>query len=278
MQLYTQLNFNVGVVRRVLWFFLFFHGYTVAQIPSDYYTKKEEQVKRMAAEILKLDAARCDWAANCSSSTCSRHACTPIDGLDDPNKYNFTCQQQIEPNPYCSSSTRSCYSRRINNAMSYVRMAPTPTSNTSISPIPDEMCSTICMTRDFTSTMKALASENDHANDVHEIFYLGSVDGVHRFYPGEESHGCYNYDPRTRTWYNGAISLPTHLIVLIDNSSFSNDRTNSPLMDTALEYSKVIVKDLIYTPSADDMLDVIVFDQTNAIALSTSPVCPIILY
>ncbi|XP_057820186.2 uncharacterized protein LOC131033072 isoform X1 [Cryptomeria japonica] len=273
---FEAINFNMNVLTGFLCYFLFLHVYTVAQLPEDYYKKKEAQVKKMADEILKLDGARCEWAANCSSSTCSRHACTPIGGFDDANKYNFTCQIQNEPNQYCSSSTGPCKSRQVNYAMSYVRMAPSPISMTTIPPVTEEMCSTICMTRDFTSTMKDLASENNYANEVDELFYFGSIDGVARFYPGEELNDqdakCYSYDPRTRPWYNGAISLPTYLIVLIDNSNSANIQINSPSLNTAFKEAQKMVKKLIYTPSAGDMLDVIAFNETNATAVTQNPV------
>ncbi|XP_059063695.1 uncharacterized protein LOC131033072 isoform X5 [Cryptomeria japonica] len=155
-------------------------------------------------------------------------------------------------------------------------MAPSPISMTTIPPVTEEMCSTICMTRDFTSTMKDLASENNYANEVDELFYFGSIDGVARFYPGEELNDqdakCYSYDPRTRPWYNGAISLPTYLIVLIDNSNSANIQINSPSLNTAFKEAQKMVKKLIYTPSAGDMLDVIAFNETNATAVTQNPV------
>eukprot|EP01018_Ginkgo_biloba_P000951 Gb_23300 [translate_table: standard] len=175
---------SVGVIHGMLLFLLLFHissqGFAVAQNLDSYINRKEEQVRQMAAEILRLDAARCELATTCSSS-CSRHACTPIGNIDDPKTYHFKCKK-IESNRYCPAppdQQANCNSHKVNYAMSYVRMPP----NASISQIPDEMCATICMTTDLTRTMKYLATVDPYQ----EAFYFGSIEGVERVYPGQVS-------------------------------------------------------------------------------------------
>ncbi|GLJ37773.1 hypothetical protein SUGI_0767780 [Cryptomeria japonica] len=166
----------MGIQCGIVWFILLFQGFAVAQDLQAYIARKEEQVKLMAAEIVRLNEARCEFAANCSSS-CSRHACTPIEGFQNPNIYDYQCQK-MDFNKYCSASSSGgdCNGSKANYAMSYIRMAP----NATTSEVPDEMCSTICMTRDFTSTLKALANVDQYD----ESFYFSSIEGVHRDFPG----------------------------------------------------------------------------------------------
>lgn len=49
---------------------------------------------------------------------------------------------------------------------------------------------------------------------------IGSLNGVHRQYPGVDM--CNDYDPTTETWYVSATTGPKNVILIIDHSGSMN--------------------------------------------------------
>ncbi|KAG6548762.1 hypothetical protein Mapa_009772 [Marchantia paleacea] len=65
----------------------------------------------------------------------------------------------------------------------------------------------------------------------------------------EEESSCVRYDNRKRPWYNGAISHPNYLIILVDcGNTMSEDATVQPLgnrLEAAIGFSMSLM-DTVY--------------------------------
>ena len=84
---------------------------------------------------------------------------------------------------------------------------------------------------------------------------------------------CRKFDPRIRPWYRTSTSVAKNVVVLIDlAASMGNNLPPDLGAGTILEAAKKIAKELLTTLSAQDYVNIIVYDSSRVIQLSRSAV------
>eukprot|EP00249_Psilotum_nudum_P024366 c29167_g1_i3 orf=154-1758(-) len=220
---------------------------------------KESWVKQIAAAASANYASRCKLVATCTNK-CARHACSPSEDASEIQK--FQCPS-VPENPYCTSEDGGiCDTLRADYSKAYFRVPP----GIRIDEPPLTMRDTICSQNYLGSVFSKFSTA-----DLFEYVYFGSIDGVLFVFPGRElnEQQCYNYDPRKRPWYIGAISMKKNVVILLDNGhSSSNQLDSSFLWQTSiLEAEKNLTLEIFETLSPDDFVNVVSFKESGAYAL-----------
>lgn len=77
----------------------------------------------------------------------------------------------------------------------------------------------------------------------------------------EEQDSCLVYDSRIRPWYNGAITYPNHLVILVDNGHSMADTllSTGALSDTKLLVAQTLSLALLSTTYENNYINVFSF-------------------
>ncbi|KAH8975709.1 hypothetical protein BDL97_01G173100 [Sphagnum fallax] len=235
---------------------------------SAYLDEKETQVLLLAKQVEANYAQTCALVESCASAAnCSRHACSPLLGESQSNTIQCV---DVFNNKYCTNEpgNGTCTHLKANYGRSYLRLPP----GTDLTNVPAAMGNSICSQRLLDSTFQTMSYPS-----VFTYVYFGAVDGTWRSFPGRESStsDCLGYDPRIRPWYIEGISVTKNLVVLIDaGASMTNVLSTQFLMETTYlaAAQSITQKALLQTLSAQDYVNIIVFNSTGATQLSPDPV------
>ncbi|CAK9256266.1 unnamed protein product [Sphagnum jensenii] len=235
---------------------------------SAYLDEKETQVLLLAKQVEVNDAQTCALVESCASAAnCSRHACSPLLGESQSNTIQCV---DVFNNKYCTNEpgNGTCTHLKANYGRSYLRLPP----GTDLTNVSAAMGNSICSQRLLDSTFQTMSYPS-----VFTYVYFGAVDGTWRSFPGRESRtsDCLGYDPRIRPWYIEGISVTKNLVVLIDaGASMTNVLSTQFLMETTYlaAAQSITQKALLQTLSAQDYVNIIMFNSTGATQLSPDPV------
>lgn len=239
-------------------------GFSVVIVGDEggvYLDSKEAQVVELSDQAYINYNQRCELLATCNNpSNCSHSVCGPLLGdLDD-----LICTPVLN-NTYCPAAENGktpCTSMNLDYKRGYVRVA----ASTSL-PSVDTMLS-ICSQRELDPVMKSFTS-TDLSSFTRS--YFASMDGSWRVLPGSarSDEHCRDYDPRNRLWFRTSTSVVKVVTVLIDLAASMN--SNLPTSfgpGSMLQAAKTIASQLLPTLSADDHVNMIVFNSTGAYQLS----------
>ena len=165
---------------------------------------------------------------------CSWHACSNLSKeLDCNEDYNdTTCPGKCAGSKADTKASGVIYANKYDQTLKDA----------------DVNVQTVCYTRHLTPTF----IEN-YKNNKSVIFqYFGSAQGVYRTYPLKG--WCSAYDPRTRGWYNQAISDPKNVVIVLENSSYMTTNGRAKL-------AREIVDRILISVSLVDRIGFISFNE-----------------
>ncbi|KAL3678953.1 hypothetical protein R1sor_021909 [Riccia sorocarpa] len=219
---------------------------------------------------------------SCPPSTCpcSQDLCQPLPKNSAPvcfpsnsSKTNlYNCSNLLE-----QVGTPSCPSvlvTRDKSSVNYVRLDASQKVDLNIDAIGTQQ-SAVCRTSQLDSVFLSI-SESYQQYNIYADYYVGTIDGSFRSFPGREdsSTNCGAFDSRRRPWYSGAISYPNHLVILIDRGySMGNDvtvPTPTSLAGSGLDYAKIFASSLLETVYVGSYVNVFTFGGNRAIAYNDS--------
>ncbi|KAG0570569.1 hypothetical protein KC19_6G171200 [Ceratodon purpureus] len=228
---------------------------------SDFLDRKEQDVEKIVDQVVGNAGRQCELLAACDNPTsCSHDACS----MEDTG--GSVCMDVIN-NMLCTTygtTDTPCKNINFDFGVSYVRNAESTNLNSV-----DTMLA-ICSQKPLEALFKTLSNAT-----VLSRAYFGSITGSYRIYPGLPKHpdDCRKFDPRIRPWYRTSTSVAKNVVVLIDlAASMGNNLPPDLGAGTILEAAKKIAKELLTTLSAQDYVNIIVYDSSRVIQLSRSAV------
>ncbi|KAG6549496.1 hypothetical protein Mapa_009032 [Marchantia paleacea] len=226
---------------------------------EDHLNLMETNVKVLASKLADIFSSPCGQDSSCPNG-CSQHMCEQLSKdlkisyiSSSNNLYNCTEQlkEKFSTNNVCSSIQVT----RSNSSITYFRAdgqgPPSEVQN-----------STICRTQLLDGTFKSIYGDN---TTYYMDYYVGLIEGSRRAFPGreEQQDSCLLYDSRKRPWYNGAITYPNHLVILVDSGRSMNsilttipDRGAAP---TRIVVAQSFSSALLSTAYKDNYINVVSF-------------------
>lgn len=128
----------------------------------------------------------------------------------------------------------------------------------------ESVIETVCYTSDLDGALLEAYETVESTSGVSPVStYYGSWNGVMRVFPGSGySEECGDYDPRIRSWYAGASSGPSDVVIVVDFSLSMND-------EGRLELAKSAVETVLETMDSFTFVNVVTFDET----VGSSTIC-----
>lgn len=114
---------------------------------------------------------------------------------------------------------------------------------------------TVCYATNIDDALIEAYDGFDSTSEVSPVStYYGSWNGVMRIFPGSGySEECGDYDPRIRSWYAGAVSGPSNVVIVVDTSnSMENGR---------LELARRAVSTVLETLDSFDFVNIVEFER-----------------
>lgn len=219
----------------------------------------EKEVIRVAAKATENFANTCDLVASCGDS-CSRQSCEPLAGDLD-----LLICKNVAKNPTCvdSSGNYGCSQLRVILSKSFVRVSTPP--NVTLTTAANY---TICSQRMLDPVFLEISNRHNSAINLTSWFYLGSVEGVQRSFPGRDVlwKNCL-FDPRKRPWYKAATAVTKDLVILLDGGNSMGDDLPVDIFIskgvTKFDTSINIIKALLDTLTYGDRVSVVLFSSST---------------
>eukprot|EP00246_Nothoceros_aenigmaticus_P015100 TRINITY_DN6104_c0_g1_i17.p1 TRINITY_DN6104_c0_g1~~TRINITY_DN6104_c0_g1_i17.p1 ORF type:complete len:471 (+),score=51.31 TRINITY_DN6104_c0_g1_i17:142-1554(+) len=235
-----------------------------AQTEAEKYIQQKETEVKLIATSAAENADLCDYIKTCQQAGyCSTAACfqTRSDVAES------TCVG-VTNNVGCSCNIQA----RTDYTKSYVRV-PGLGNRPAIT---EESVAAICIQQHLDSTFLSRLNPYVYEYDYkYYSFYLGTIDGAYRYFPGTAIEDCNDYDPRVRPWYIGAISVVKDLVVLVDAASSMSslkefadgDNRNQT---TALAIALNMTKQLLDTLTQGDRATVMAYYSQALLSFNAS--------
>ncbi|BBN17735.1 hypothetical protein MPTK1_7g16620 [Marchantia polymorpha subsp. ruderalis] len=232
---------------------------TSAQINvNDYFDQIEADVKELASKLGEIFSSPCGNDPSCPNG-CSQSMCQqlannlPISYINITSASNlYNCTDQLQAKFPTSNVCPSIQVTRSNSSVTYF-------SDGGQGQPSDVESSSICRTQLLDETFQNISGKVNYYMD----YYVGTIDGTRRAYPGreEEQDSCLVYDSRIRPWYNGAITYPNHLVILVDNGHSMADTllSTGALSDTKLLVAQTLSLALLSTTYENNYINVFSF-------------------
>ncbi|KAL3679019.1 hypothetical protein R1sor_021975 [Riccia sorocarpa] len=217
-----------------------------SQQPSgnDLFKRAQDGVITIANALSKAYDNSCPESCDMN---CSQDLCGPLPDKSSPICFQKARNESVLFNCTNQNQEQSCRSVRVTNdrsSITYVREGGNRQRDATIFQR-SALCRTLGLDNTFSQVSNAFGP-------YFAQYYVGTIDGTLRTFPGREdgSENCLVYDSRKRPWYNGAISYPNHLVILVDRgSTMKEDATvsTSTSPGTRLDYAKVFAASLMET-------------------------------
>jgi hypothetical protein len=227
---------------------------------------KERAMRGLAAVTRSLHENRCNNMAQCrnSISLCSVPAC----GDDFPTQMGFHCRNDFGTDPVLCGPDCAGLVRSTSQTTVFL-----PSSYNSTQRRDGEVEAFICASNSLTQVF----NYEDNNQTLNSWAYIAHTSGAFRMYPGlpnsRGADGCFNFDPRTRPWYQAATQGPKDIVVIIDVTQSMNDLVAVNSTRTKLDVVKDIVRQLASVLDEDDYFGfIIVGADVNVFSYGGDPV------
>lgn len=123
---------------------------------------------------------------------------------------------------------------------------------------------TVCYTSDLNDALlKAYDNVGSTSGVAPVSTYYGSRNGVMRVFPGSGySEECGYYDPRIRSWYAGASSVPSDVVIVVDTGGSMHE-------EGRLDLAKSTVASVLETMDSFTFVNIVAFDYTVGFGTSS---------
>ena len=162
------------------------------------------------------------------------------------------------------STSNTCSGRKpgqqLTTAESIVRIADGVPSASDAAPRQD-----VCATKALDATFQENRNSNAATANNLQFQYFGTVNGVHRSYPGRVwefgPDGCGAYDPRIRPWYVAGASGAKRVVLVLDRSGSMGQRS---VASSRINVALAAAQSVLETLTAADYAQVVSFGTDAA--------------
>ncbi|KAL2613911.1 hypothetical protein R1flu_025603, partial [Riccia fluitans] len=241
---------------------------------SDKLNEEKEGIKALASSLGAAYDTPCPPSCPCSQDLCrplptsSKAICFPSDHNIDSNLYSCT---DLLAKDRVTSNCASVVVTNTTSSVNYVRVDEN--GNVTLSQNPENtQTSAVCRTQQLDDVFQSISTT---FGTYYVDYYVGTIDGSVRTFPGREDQtdNCAAFDSRKRPFYNGGISYPNHLVILIDRGSDMGGDATLPAGTSSgsrLENAQKFASSLMETVYVDSYVNVFTFGGGGGIPYQDS--------